>query len=209
MSAGATSREAWQWLETEPLLARLDAFIAPAAASALLETLLHEVAWESPAIRVYGRDHVIPRAQCWMGDPEASYRYSGSQLVPTAWHPAVAELAIRVQQALAQAELPTTEFNSVLLNRYHDGQQRMGWHSDDEPELGPDPIVAAVSLGAERPLRFRERRRGPGRRAFNVWLPHGSLLLMGPGVQSRWQHALAPRAIPGPRISLTFRRVHG
>ena len=81
----------------------------------------------------------------------------------------------------------------------------MGWHSDDEPELGADPLIAAVSLGAERPLRFRWKDRS--REAFNVWLPHDSLLVMGPGVQHRLQHALLPRRLPGLRISLTFRLV--
>jgi len=95
----------------------------------------------------------------------------------------------------------------VLLNRYASGDERMGWHGDDEPELGEAPLVAAVSLGAERPLRFR-RRRGE-RRPFNVWLPHASLLVMGRGCQRELQHALSPRAIPGLRLSLTFRQVQG
>lgn len=137
-----------------------------------------------------------------MGDEEAHYRYSGRDFHPHPWHPAVAALRDRVVAMSAEAGMPV-RFNSVLLNRYADGNERMGWHSDDEPELGSAPVVAAVTLGAERPLRFRWKH-GDGE-AFNVWLPHDSLLLMGPGCQSRLQHALLPRRIPGLRISLTFR----
>jgi len=190
------------WLTT-PLLGE-------PAASALLHTLDAELAWQRPTLRLYGQERVIPRAQVWMGDPEAHYRYSARDFLPDPWHPAVAALRDRVTEALAVAGTPA-RFNSVLLNRYADGEERMGWHSDDEPELGCDPLIAAVSLGAERPLRFRGK---PGAApagdagpvpSFNVWLPHDSLLVMGPGVQRALQHALLPRKIPGLRISLTFR----
>ncbi|MFW6346767.1 MAG: alpha-ketoglutarate-dependent dioxygenase AlkB family protein [Halomonas sp.] len=192
------------WL-TAPLLGEPQA-------SDLLDRLDAELAWQRPTLRLYGREHPIPRHQVWMGEPEACYRYSGRLFTPDPWHPAVADLRDRVTDALAAAGIEAG-FNSVLLNRYASGEERMGWHSDDERELGPDPLIAAVSLGAERPLRFRWR---PGMapvdtpsadRAFNIWLPHDSLLVMGPGVQCRLQHALLPRRIPGRRISLTFRHV--
>lgn len=189
-----------------PLLALLSDFLPPDEATATQERLDREIDWRSPTIQLYGREHIIPRSQCWMGDDDASYRYSGRTLKPEPWHPAILELKDRVISTLQSAGLPVAAFNSVLLNRYAHGDQRMGWHSDDEPELGGDPIIAAVSLGSERPLRFREKSGTP-RAAFNVWLPHGSLLLMGPGAQSRWQHALAPRAIEGVRINLTFRQI--
>ncbi|WP_416140718.1 alpha-ketoglutarate-dependent dioxygenase AlkB family protein [Halomonas sp. HK25] len=193
------------WLAA-PLLGEPDA-------TGLFETLDAELPWQRPSLRLYGRERRIPRSQVWMGDPEASYRYSGRNFLPEPWHPAVADLRDRVIDALA-ASGSACHFNSVLLNRYAGGEERMGWHSDDEPELGPDPLIAAVSLGAERPLRFRfkpgvapSNDAGPTQ-PFNVWLPHDSLLVMGPGVQRRLQHALLPRRIPGLRISLTFRRVH-
>ncbi len=199
-------------LLTDPPLWLTSPFLGEPAATALLEALDAELAWQRPTLRLYGREHVIPRAQVWMGDPEARYRYSGRDFQPTPWHPAVAELRDRVVTALAEHDVPAT-FNSVLLNRYAGGEERMGWHSDDEPELGPDPLIAAVSLGAERPLRFRWKPGAspPGdaetAAPFNAWLPHDSLLVMGPGVQRRLQHALLPRRIPGLRISLTFRQV--
>ncbi|MCE0732185.1 alpha-ketoglutarate-dependent dioxygenase AlkB [Halomonas sp. G15] len=191
-------------LLADPPLWLMDPLLEEPDASALLSALDTELAWQQPSLRLYGREHPIPRHQVWMGTPEASYRYSGREFLPDPWHPAVADLRDRVISALAAAGIDA-RFNSVLLNRYASGEERMGWHSDDEPELGDDPLIAAVSLGAERPLRFRwKRREAP---AFNVWLPHGSLLVMGPGVQRRLQHALLPRRLPGVRISLTFRLV--
>jgi len=196
----------WQSIAASPALMLLPDFVAAAEASAIQRVLEQEIPWSSPTLSLYGKRHVIPRSQCWMGDDGASYRYSGRTLEPRPWHPLVEDLRDRVRSALQAADLPHADFNSVLLNRYESGEQRMGWHSDDEPELGENPVVASLSMGSERPLRFREKTGRP-RHAFNVWLPHGSLLLMGPGAQSRWQHALAPRSIDGVRINLTFRRI--
>ncbi|MEQ5802195.1 alpha-ketoglutarate-dependent dioxygenase AlkB [Halomonas sp. H10-9-1] len=191
-------------LLTDPPIWLMDPLLEAPDASALLAILDAELAWQRPALRLFGREHPIPRQQVWMGAPEASYRYSGREFLPDPWHPAVAELRERTITALATTGLEA-RFNSVLLNRYATGEERMGWHSDDEPELGHAPLIAALSLGAERPLRFRwKNRQAP---AFNVWLPHGSLLVMGHGTQERLQHALLPRCLPGLRISLTFRRV--
>ncbi|SDK84874.1 DNA-N1-methyladenine dioxygenase [Franzmannia pantelleriensis] len=195
-----------QTLLDQPPLWRCDGFLAPGDASRLQSTLEHALSWQRPSLSLFGRHHPIPRRQVWMGDPEARYRYSGHDFMPEAWHPEVADLAERVNLALsAQGDIP--RFNSVLLNRYASGEERMGWHSDDEPELGHAPLIAAISLGSERPLRFRWRdRRAP---AFNVSLPHGSLLVMGAGVQHQLQHALLPRRGHGIRISLTFRHIIG
>ncbi|WP_372612449.1 alpha-ketoglutarate-dependent dioxygenase AlkB [Halomonas sp.] len=193
-----------QTLLTAPLLQCLPGLLGEPAASEALGRLDHELDWHRPILRLYGREHPIPRHQVWMGDPEARYRYSGQDFVPESWHPEVSRIRDAVITRLALSGI-SAGFNSVLLNRYADGDERMGWHSDDEPELGPDPLIAAVSLGTERPLRFRWKSRGA--EPFNVWLPHDSLLLMGPGVQQRLQHALLPRRLPGLRISLTFRLI--
>lgn len=140
-----------------------------------------------------------------MGDADARYRYSGRDFVACEWHPLVLALRRHVESVLANIGLDA-RFNSVLLNRYADGQDRMGWHSDDEPELGAEPLIAAVSLGSERPLRFPWRdARAP---AFNTMLPHDSLLVMGPGTQAQLQHAVLPRRRGDLRISLTFRQVN-
>lgn len=189
-----------------PLLCRHDVLLGEPAAGSALACLDEALDWQQPRLRLYGREHPIPRRQVWMGDADARYHYSGQDFSPENWHPLVADIRNAVIGRLGRAGIDA-DFNSVLLNRYATGQERMGWHSDDEPELGPAPLIAAVSLGSERPLRFRwKHKEGPG---FNVWLPHDSLLVMGAGVQARLQHALLPRKLPGLRISLTFRLIHG
>lgn len=199
---------AWHALLDSPPLWRLDGLLGEPGATRLLHRLVAEIPWERPTLRLYGREHPIPRHQAWMGDPEARYRYSGRDFSPLPWHPALLEVKAEIESCLAGLG-QAGSFNSVLLNRYDDGEARMGWHSDDEPELGEAPLIAALSLGAERPLRFRWKdRRGT---AFNAWLPHDSLLVMGPGCQDMLQHALLPRKgrinPPGLRINLTFRRI--
>ncbi|WP_458527057.1 alpha-ketoglutarate-dependent dioxygenase AlkB family protein [Onishia taeanensis] len=194
----------WHPLLEHPPLTLGVGLLGAIRADALFQRLDRELAWQRPSLTLYGREHLIPRRQVWMGDEDAAYRYSGQDFLPTAWHPAVWDIKGAIEEALRAAGRPH-RFNSVLLNRYRDGDDRMGWHSDDEPELGQDPLIAALSLGAERPLRFRWQDRRAD--AFNVWLPHDSLLVMGPGTQRQLQHALLPRKLPGTRISLTFRQV--
>lgn len=202
------SPSCWQLLLDDPPLWRRDGVLGEPTATRLLQRLDAEVPWQRPTLRLYGREHPIPRRQAWMGEPDAHYRYSGRDFIPQPWHPELPGIKAEIESCLAALGLPRA-LNSVLLNRYGDGQERMGWHSDDEPELGEAPVIAALSLGAERPLRFRWKdRRGP---AFNLWLPHDSLLVMGPGCQAVLQHALLPRQgrihQPGLRINLTFRHI--
>ncbi|MBA2777345.1 alpha-ketoglutarate-dependent dioxygenase AlkB family protein [Billgrantia kenyensis] len=196
--------QGWHTLQTDPPLHLYRGVLGEPAADMLLAQLDRELEWQRPRLKLYGREHPIPRRQVWMGDGDAHYRYSGRDFPPEPWHPAVVALRDGIIRLLSERSV-SARFNSVLLNRYADGGERMGWHSDDEPELGPEPIIAAVSLGAERPLRFRWKQAG--HEPFNVWLPHDSLLLMGPGCQRELQHALLPRKTPGLRISLTFRHV--
>lgn len=170
------------------------------ASAALLTSLVDDLPWQQPRIRLFGRTHPIPRLQCWMGDPEAHYRYSGLDLIPLPWHEGVHTVRKRIETVTGQA------FNSVLLNLYRDGEDRMGWHSDDEAELGDEPWVASYSLGAAR--RFAFRRRGGTRTAHVLELAHDTLLLMGPEVQRNWQHALpVMKRVRTPRINMTFRWV--
>lgn len=186
-------------LETPPLI-RYTTLLGDPDATTVLHRLDAELDWQRPTLKLYGREHPIPRRQVWMGD--AGYRYSGRDFTPVPWHPEVLRVRDIVQSRLDAVGIEA-RFNSVLLNRYADGSERMGWHSDNEPELGEAPVIAAVSLGMNRPLRFRWKdRHAP---AFNVDQPHDSLLLMGAGVQSRLEHSLPTRRHPGRRISLTFR----
>lgn len=181
------------WIDLEP------AWLAPAAAAALLERLARELAWEQRAIVLFGRRVLQPRLIAWAG--ALPYRYSGQTLEP---RPVPAVLAGLLERAGARAGSP---FNHVLLNRYRDGQDHLGLHADDEPELGPDPVVATLSLGAARRfvLRPRRRRAGAGR---DLRLEAGSLLVMGGSCQRHFVHGVPREAgARGERISLTFRRL--
>jgi len=171
-------------------------------ADRLQATLTADVHWEVHRIRMFGRWVDSPRLSCWIGDAEASYRYSGAAFVPQPWPPCLADLRARLQQALG------APFNSVLVNRYRDGRDSMGWHSDDEPELGPTPTIASVSLGV--PRRFVLRRRAAPLQKLEYRLGHGDLLVMRGQCQRDYQHAL-PKAlrVSGERINLTFRHVQG
>jgi alkylated DNA repair dioxygenase AlkB len=169
-------------------------------ATILQRSVREQVPWEVHRIRMFGRQVDSPRLSCWMGDPAARYRYSGTEFVPQPWHPALLPLRGQLAAFCGHA------FNSVLLNRYRDGDDGMGWHSDNEPELGQAPLIASVSLGAER--RFLLRRRDDHGKKAEVQLGHGDLLLMAGQTQRHYQHALPKSARPlAERINLTFRWV--
>lgn len=187
----------WQLADSELLY--WPAFINPLKAAALLRQLLDEGHWQQPAIRIYGREVAIPRRQWWMGDADASYRYSQTLFQPDPWHPAIAAVAAEVGAACGQP------FNSVLLNLYRDGADHMGWHSDDEPELGPQPQIASLSLGATRRFLLRHKQLGC---RFELPLAAGDLLVMAGDTQCHWSHAVPKEArVQHPRINLTFRTI--
>lgn len=173
----------------------------PADEASRLEAALRAgIDWQAEEILMFGRRVPVPRLVAWHGDPAASYTYSGTPHLPRPWTPELALIRDRV------GALTGVEFNAVLLNLYRDGRDGMGWHADDEPELGRDPVIASVSLGATRRFCLRHRRRRNLR--VDIRLAHGSLLLMGGSTQHHWLHALPKTTAPaGERINLTFRRV--
>lgn len=169
-------------------------------ATRLQAALRQGIDWRDEEIIMFGRRLPVPRRVAWHGDPGASYTYSGTLHVPQPWTPELTSIRDLVQQ------LSGASFNAVLLNLYRDGRDGMGWHADDEPELGPNPVIASVSLGATRRFCLRHRRR----RDLRVDLPlaHGSLLVMSGPTQHHWVHALPKTTVPvGERINLTFRQV--
>jgi alkylated DNA repair dioxygenase AlkB len=166
----------------------------------LFDVLGAQIAWQTHRIRMFGKWVDSPRLSCWMGDPGASYRYSGQTFEPRPWAAGLLPLRQRLREELG------VDFNSVLANLYRDGRDAMGWRSDDEPELGPEPVIASVSLGAAR--RFVLRRRDAHAVHQEFLLEPGSLLVMRGASQRDWQHALPRTASPvAPRINLTFRRI--
>ena len=180
-------------------------FLLPAAADQLLAELTATIPWQQQPIKLFGKQVMQPRLTAWHGDSTAQYTYSGLALTPQPWTPALQQLR---EQAEAAAG---SRFNSVLLNLYRTGHDSMGWHADDESELGPAPVIASVSLGATR--RFRLRPRYPQlllHDSVSLALPAGSLLVMRGLTQRHWLHAIPKTAVPtGPRINLTFRLVGG
>lgn len=159
--------------------------------------LLNETPWRQESVVVYGKRHLQPRLTAWYG--EASYTYSGLRLDPLPWTPLL--LAIRTALEAASGR----RFNSVLLNRYRDGQDSMGMHSDDEPELGAEPTIASLSYGTARTFVLRHKRN---KQTVRLVLEEGSLLLMSGQLQQNWLHGInkSARAL-GERINLTFRYI--
>jgi len=174
-----------------------------ADAANLFADLLHHTQWEQHRIRLHGRELNCPRLSAWYGDPRTSYAYSGLTVVARGWSRPL--LAIRREVEAVSGY----RFNSVLLNLYRNGSDSMGWHSDDERELGCNPIVASVTLGAGRRFKLRHKNKLKARTQFlDLDLPHNSLLLMSGPTQHHWRHALPKTRKPvAERINLTFRQV--
>jgi alkylated DNA repair dioxygenase AlkB len=174
-------------------------FVADAQAwSAALD---RELAWDHESIVLFGRSVEVPRLSVCYGDDGVEYRYSNVTHRAQRWPTRLVALRDRLRRTVGM------RFNFVLANLYRDGCDSMGWHADDERELGARPVVASISLGATRAFKLRARD-GTGRRAA-LDLESGSLLLMWGRSQRIWQHALPKvRADVGRRINLTFRDVH-
>ena len=171
------------------------------AADEALAALRDELGWEQREIVLFGRRILQPRLIAWAGD--LGYRYSGQTLEPRPFTPTAQRLLARVRE---ETGVP---FNHILANRYRNGADSMGLHADDEPELGPDPVVATVSLGVARRLVVRPRRK-QDRARHDVELGHGALLVMGGTCQRHYVHGVPRQAgIESERISLTFRQLRG
>lgn len=165
----------------------------------LLQRLITELRWQQPEIRLFGKAVAIPRQQVWMGDADATYRYSGTTFDAEPWHPLVAALGQQLNRDCGVV------FNSVLLNLYRNGQDHMGWHSDDEPELGDRPLIASLSLGATRRFLLAHKQLAC---KLELSLGAGDLLIMQGDSQKFWKHAIAKEArVDQPRINLTFRSI--
>lgn len=174
-----------------------------------LDCLKGEVDWKSERITMFGRSLALPRKTAWFGDPGMRYVYSGISVTPAGWTRTLLGIRARIEEATGST------FNSVLLNYYRDGRDSVSWHSDDEPELGEDPVIGSVSFGSERPFHLRHKAAGKqtGGQAplrLSLCLPNGSYLEMGPGMQRNWEHQLPKRPrLTEARINLTFRTILG
>lgn len=166
-----------------------------------MRILTDNIAWKQESMMMYGKPVLFPRLMAWHGDATSSYRFSGTTYAPEAWTPALAQIRERITPVSGHA------FNSVLLNLYRNGNDSMGWHADDEPELGHEPVIASVNFGATR--RFQLRYKNDHQRKYELPLQHGSLLIMKGSLQTYWEHQVPKTTkINTGRINLTFRFIN-
>ena len=165
----------------------------------LFRALAKEIDWKQDEVVMFGKHITMRRLTAWYGDEPFDYTYSQVSRKALTWTETLAEIKAEVEKISGES------FNSCLLNFYHDGEDYMGWHSDDEPELDPTASIASVSLGAERKFSFKHRR---SKETVSVFLENGSLLLMKPPTQEHWLHTLRKSTkVTEGRINLTFRRM--
>lgn len=165
----------------------------------LLETLLERNQWEREIFKIYGKSISAPRLTSWFSDPMVSYRYSGKKRFGKPFTPELFQL-----RQILNARL-NVHFNFVLANFYRDGKDYVGWHADDEPDLGTRPLIASISLGESRRFRVRHNSR---KVTESIDLVHGSLLIMRGQSQSHFKHCLAKtKRLVNSRINLTFRTI--
>ena len=173
-------------------------FMENEEATACFEKLKSSVPWRQDEIRVYGKLYPQPRLTALYGNNDRSYTYSGIEMKPLPFSEILSDIRKRI------TSLTNVEFTSCLLNLYRDGKDSNGWHSDDEKELGKNPVIASVSLGQERYFHLRHKKLKDLK--HKILLEHGSLLLMSGQTQHYWQHQIPKTTRPiGERINLTFR----
>ncbi len=162
-------------------------------------TLICEIPWRERSIKLFGKNILQPRLMCWMGDKGCSYKYSGTTFEPTPWTNTVLEIKNKIEKNLGES------FNSALLNLYRNEKDSMGAHSDNEKELGKNPVIASFSLGAARPFIFRHKKT---KEKIKLNLTDSSLLVMKGATQENWKHELPKLKTPTEaRLNITFRRI--
>jgi alkylated DNA repair dioxygenase AlkB len=173
----------------------------PDPADEILHRLIDGVPWRAEQVTVWGKKYDQPRLIAWFGDPGKAYTYSGIAMTPLPWTQELRALKSVVESFANES------FNSVLLNYYRDGRDNMGFHSDNERELGPTPTIASLSLGNERTFVFKHKT-AKSIKAVRLKLTSESLLVMKGETQANWKHGIDKEILPcGPRVNLTFRRI--
>jgi alkylated DNA repair dioxygenase AlkB len=168
-------------------------------ANQYFDLLMQNILWKNDEVVIFGKHIVTRRKAAWYGDSDYSYTYSNTTKQALAWTKELSDLKQIVE------EYAETKFNSCLLNLYHNGNEAMGWHSDDEKSLGKNNTIASLSLGAEREFLLKHKQT---KRIASVALEHGSLLIMKDATQANWLHSLPKsKNVTQPRINLTFRKI--
>jgi alkylated DNA repair dioxygenase AlkB len=170
-------------------------------ASAYCVALLNTIAWKNDEAVIFGRRIITKRKAAWYGDAGYLYTYSNTTKKALPWTPELLTLKRRIE------ELTGATFNSCLLNLYHNGDEGMAWHSDDESSLGKNTTIASLGFGAERKFSLKHKRT---KQSVTILLESGSLLVMKDETQTNWLHSLPKsKKITSPRINLTFRTIVG
>ena len=168
-------------------------------ANRYFDLLLQNVVWENDEVVIFGKHIIAKRKVAWYGDSDYGYTYSNTTKQALAWTKELSDLKQIVE------ELTKTRFNSCLLNFYHNGNEGIAWHSDDEKSLGKNSTIASLSFGAERKFSFKHKQT---KQTISLVLEHGSLLIMKDATQTNWLHSLPKsKKITRPRINLTFRTI--
>lgn len=176
-----------------------ESFLNLSETNNLYERCLNDISWQSSKIKMFGKKINIPRLECWYGDYGCEYTYSGKSLKRFEFPNFLLDLRKRIEKKA------NTTFNSVLANLYRDGQDSMGFHADDEKELGNNPVIASISLGENRPIIFQNKKT---KEKMTFDQPSGSLLIMQGQTQAHWKHAInKSKKVNKPRINLTFRNI--
>lgn len=166
-----------------------------------LERLLETIQWQNDEAIIFGKHFITKRKVAWYGDARFSYTYSNTTKHSLLWTEELLELKALTEQITGE------QFNSCLLNLYHDGDEGMAWHSDDEKALGKDTAIASLTLGAERKFAFKHKKT---KQTVSLVLQHGSLLIMKGTTQTHWLHRLPKTTkVKRPRVNLTFRSMIG
>ncbi|WP_119009631.1 alpha-ketoglutarate-dependent dioxygenase AlkB family protein [Vibrio superstes] len=198
MSLFPETENGWQQVEQGRIYWQPDFFTSDVSRQ-LFERLYQTLPWEQGSIKMYGKSIPQPRLHAFCGD--VPYRYSGLTLQPSAWTKELSQIKQLVEEAAGQS------FNTVLVNLYRDGQDSMGWHKDNEKELGTHPMIASVSFGATRRFVLRHCQ---SKTKLEFLLKEGALLIMAGELQEYWQHSVPKTTkISQSRINLTFRNVIG
>lgn len=168
----------------------------------MLRKLMEDTIWRQENVRIYGKEYQQPRLVSLYGDPGKQYDYSGISLRPLPWTNLLRDIKRRIE------DCTDATFNAVFLNLYRDHNDSMGFHSDDERELGKNPIIASLTFGATRTflLKHKFKKELP---LVKVSLESGTVLLMKGATQHNWKHGINKQITPcGPRINLTFRTIY-
>ncbi|WP_426667855.1 alpha-ketoglutarate-dependent dioxygenase AlkB family protein [Mucilaginibacter sp. McL0603] len=194
--------QTWQSADLPPeLLEYHPGFFNPAESAALLNTFIDTIPWVQEDIQMYGKIIKTPRLTAWYGDPNKEYIFSGAKHHPILWTDELLMIKEKIEPVSG------TRFNSVLLNYYRDANDSVAWHSDDEYELGVNPVIASVSFGQVR--RFDIRHKQEHNRKYAIYLENGSLLIMKGDLQHNWVHQIPKSTKPlKERVNLTFRVIN-